>query len=98
MQSKQIPYKKHILVCINNRETGNSCANSGSEAILNKLKGYTRVNNISHLVRVSQAKCLGHCSIGPTVMVYPDNLLYHNVSIDDADLIIIEHMSKYVNQ
>ena len=96
MKAQPIPYKKQIFVCTNKRENAECCANNDSEAIRLKLKDFAKNNNLSKIVRVSQAKCLDQCSTGPTVMIYPDNLWLSHVSLEDADEIIEKHIKPYL--
>ena len=98
METNQIPYKKHIIVCTNQKEQGPCCMNHNSEAIRAKLKEYTQKHGINKIVRVSQAKCLGQCATGPTVMVYPDNVWYAHTTLDDADKIIKEHIDPFISK
>lgn len=96
MKTEAIPYKKQIFVCINKREEGICCMNNNSEAIRLKLKEFTKKHDLGKRVRVSQAKCLDQCSTGPTVMIYPDNIWYSQVTLDDADKIIEKHIKPYL--
>lgn len=83
---KTIDYKCHVLVCVNDRQgERKSCADSSSREIRRRLKdsikalGYSKED-----VRVSQTLCLGLCAAGPNVMIYPQNILFSGVTIDDV--------------
>ncbi len=80
-------YKKNLLVC-----NGSSCQQASDVdlvALINfKLKEY----NLENEIRVVQSVCSNKCSIGPNVIVYPDNIEYSKVTKDDIDDIIIEHL------
>ena len=44
--------------------------------------------DIEDEVMVSQMGCVGLCSMGPVVMVYPDTIWYGNVTPDDMEEIV----------
>ena len=98
METQDIPYKKHIIVCVNRKEEGSCCFDKNSEAIRDKLKEFVKEKKINKIVRVSSAKCLGQCSTGPTVMIYPDNIWYSHTTLEDADKIIKEHIEQFVKE
>lgn len=43
-------------------------------------------------IRVNKAGCLGRCSNGPTVVVYPGGVWYACETITDVDKIIDRHL------
>ena len=43
-------------------------------------------------VRVSQAGCLDQCGHGPMVVIYPDDVWYSHVSLEEAQAIFSEHI------
>lgn len=45
-------------------------------------------------VQVSTCGCLGPCSEGPSVLVYPEGVMYGNVSKDDVATIFDGHLEK----
>ena len=87
---KKIPYKCHVLVCINHRESERkSCADSHAIEIRQKLKdAITDMGWSKKDVRVSQTKCLGLCEAGPNVMIYPQNLLFNHVTLEHIPAIL----------
>ena len=82
----QNPYKKLVLVCTNCREEKKCCAGGGSELIRDTLK--TRVKELGLPVRVSKSGCLDRCSLGPTVVIMPDNIWFGEVGLDDVESIL----------
>ena len=36
--------------------------------------------------------CLGPCTLGPTVLVYPDGVWYSGVKVEDVEEIVEEHL------
>lgn len=73
------PYARHILVC-----TGGFCSpdRRGRElyALLPTLLERHGVLFGPNRVKRGETPCLGVCSDGPIVVVYPDGLWYHHVT------------------
>ncbi len=89
MQSDPVPYRKILFVCINKRQPNETCcAHRESEAIAEALKARVKALGMSRAVRVSKSGCQDVCAKGPNVMVFPDNVWYHGVTLADADRII----------
>lgn len=88
-------YNKHILVCTNQKPGGKTCcANSGGEAFFDYMKG--RILELGMhgpgKVRVSRSGCLGRCSSGPCIVIYPEAVWYAYSSLEDIDRIIESHL------
>lgn len=70
------------------------CANSGGEEFFEYLK--TRLLELEMFgpgkIRVSKSGCLGRCSLGPCVVIYPEGVWYRYTSTTDMDQIINSHL------
>jgi len=85
----------HVFVC-----TGTSCGKNGSEATLAKFwevlaeKGllYGKRGTMEGTVIVTTCGSIGLCSIGPAVLVYPEGVWYYNVTPEDVQEIVTEHI------
>lgn len=94
MKSERSPYLKHLYVCVNQRDNGETCCAQGpAQEIREKLKAYVKANGLTGKVRISQSGCMDLCAKGPNVMVYPDHQWYHHVTLADVDQIIAEHLA-----
>ncbi len=85
-------YKKHIFICINKRESSlnkKSCSDAGFQ-IRNKFVEELRKNNLIHEVRANKSGCLGGCAFGPVIVIYPDQIWYKNVKLEDVSEIVNE--------
>ncbi|WP_419421188.1 (2Fe-2S) ferredoxin domain-containing protein [Legionella sp. D16C41] len=96
-------YLKHIFVCTNQKAAGkNCCANTGGEEFFEYLRG--RLLELELFgpgkIRVSKSGCLGRCSLGPCIVVYPEGVWYRYSSTEDIDSIINTHLidNKIVSQ
>ena len=89
-------YKKHIFICINKRDDSlqkKSCGNIGLE-IRNKFVEELKKENLLHEVRANKSGCLASCVLGPTVLIYPEQIWYKNVRVEDVSEIIQETIIK----
>ena len=87
--------ERHVLVCLNTRPPGNpkgSCGEKGSEEVFDTLKRMVKERGLGGRVIVSRTGCLKHCSRGITLAVYPDNVWYGGVRLQDLDEILASHL------
>ena len=80
-----------ILVCANQRAPGArkpSCGPRGGLEVYRRLKDRVRELGIRERVMVTRTGCLKHCSQGVTVAVWPWNLWYRGVTLDNVDEIL----------
>lgn len=93
MEKAQQPYKKVLLVCLNEREPGEeACGLRGSKEILRALKDYVKAHGLKGVVRVTASGCLDLCAVGPNVFVMPEGTWYKGVSQADVERIIEEQL------
>lgn len=88
-------YTKHIFICTNQKAAGKQCcATSGGEPFFDylKLKLLELGLHGAGKVRVSKSGCLGRCSVGPSLVIYPEGVWYTYTSFSDIDEIIATHL------
>ena len=79
----------HILVC-----GGTGCISSQSNEIVEQLKFHINEANMSEEVQVLKTGCFGFCEKGPVVKILPDNTFYVQVTPEDAEELVKEHIVK----
>jgi len=82
-----------ILVCTNERpphSTKPSCGPRGGLEVYRRFKDVVRARGVRDHVMVVRTGCLKHCSQGITVSLWPANLWYHGVTLDDVEEIVEE--------
>lgn len=79
--------KKLILVC-----GGTGCHASESDKILEKFESLIVEKNLQNAVAASKTGCFGFCAKGPIVKIFPDDVFYVQVKIEDAEEIINQHI------
>ncbi|MEM7028388.1 MAG: cob(I)yrinic acid a,c-diamide adenosyltransferase [Chloroflexota bacterium] len=86
-------YGRHAFICIN----GNCAASELGEQLQKQFMALNRVHNLNKLrnperVKCTLSDCLGVCSHGPILTVYPDGIWYHNVDEMALERIYREHI------
>lgn len=90
-------YERHVFICVNERPPGHargSCAAKGSVAIRERFKAEVRRRGLGARVRANQCGCLDACELGPTVVVYPEQVWYGGVTLADVDEIVESHLER----
>ncbi len=80
-----------ILVCVNDRPPEKKkpcCAPRGGLELYRQFKDRVRDRGLRDTVMVTRTGCLKHCSRGTVVAVWPYNLWYRKVTLDDVDEIL----------
>ena len=94
MQSQRVPYQKIMFVCVNERANGEACCSARqSGAIASALKDRVKALGLSKFIRVSKSGCQDVCAKGPNVMVFPEYVWYHGVTLDDVERIVQDTVS-----
>ncbi len=88
MNEDKFPYEKMIFVCVNDRKQERpSCGDQQGEKIFEELRRLAKEREVHPRIRVSQAKCLGQCSKGANIMIYPDQVWLNAVNLNDVEKI-----------
>ena len=90
-------YDKHIFVCENRRPPGHPrgcCADKNSVKIRDLFKQRLKELGLNASMRANAAGCLDACAHGVTVVVYPEQIWYGGVTLNDVEEIIQEHLIK----
>ena len=87
--------EKHVFVCLNARPPGHpksSCTERGSESLMVELGRLMEARQAYGKVAITRTGCLGPCELGPTMLVYPDGVMYVGVQATDIEEIFDRHL------
>ncbi len=88
-------FEKHIFVCENKREAGHPkgcCSEKGSLEIRELFKKRLKELGLNTKVRANSSGCLDACEFGPTIVIYPEQIWYGRVRLEDVEEIIQRHI------
>lgn len=90
-----INIRHHIFVCTSCRVNGQQkglCFTKDSVGIVGKFVETIEDMGLSGDVMITNTGCFGVCDKGPVVVVYPEGIWYKNVSEEDVERIVDEHI------
>ena len=93
LQTNKTPYQRQIFVCTNNANGQKaSCGDHKGEEVFRQMREIAKARKLHPQIRVAQAKCLGQCAKGVNIMIYPENIWYSQVRLEDVPLIANAHI------
>lgn len=86
---------KHVFICVQNRPPGHprgSCSERGCADVMDEFLFQLQQRNCYDKIAITNTGCIGPCTTGPNVLVYPEGIMYGGVSKDDVNEIIESHL------
>ncbi len=87
--------KYHIFICTSCRINGvqkGFCFSKDSVDIVQKFMEEVGDRDLSGDVMITNTGCFGICDKGPIAVVYPEGVWYGNLTEDDVEAIIEQHI------
>lgn len=87
--------QRHVFVCSQSRPPGHprgSCQQKGAGEVLQAFWAELQKRGAYDKVAITYSGCLGPCDYGTNVLVYPDSVLYNNVTTADVAEIFEKHL------
>jgi len=84
-----MPRGLDVLIC-----EGGACISSHSLEVEDELKKQIARYNLKDKVRIIKTGCMGPCQYGPLMLVYPEGIIYKELTIADIKEIVEEHFLK----
>lgn len=89
--------KKHVFVCVQNRPAGHprpSCGQKNCAEVAEEFYRQQQERQLFNQIQITTTGCLGPCGEGPSVLVYPEGVMYGRVTKADVAEIFDEHLLK----
>lgn len=86
---------KHVFVCTQQRPAGHprgSCTQHGCAEVYEEFLQQLQQRNLFSSIQVTATGCMGPCSEGPSVLVYPEGVMYGGVKKSDVAAIFDQHL------
>ncbi len=80
-------YRNHVCVC-----GGGGCQSSGCNDIRKCLEAEMIRLGIQDEIKVVTTGCMGPCSLGPAIIVYPQGVFYCKLKPEDIPIIVKKHL------
>lgn len=87
--------QKHVFVCSQQRPPGHprgSCTEKGCREVLDEFYFQLQQRQCFTQVAVTSTGCIGPCGSGPTVLIYPESVMYGGVRKEDVAAIFEQHL------
>ena len=81
--------RTQVLIC-----AGTGCTIGNSGELVTEFQKEIRSFGLENEIEVLRTGCLGLCGVGPNVAIYPDNIIYKTVKVEDVQEIVMEHFYK----
>ena len=86
---------KHVFICTQNRPQGHprgSCSSKGCTDIMTEFMNEIQSRNLFEKIGLTNTGCMGPCMMGPSILVYPEGIMYGNLQKSDVKNIIEQHL------
>lgn len=87
--------QRHVFVCTNERPADNpkgSCGRCGGAVVRDALKAALAERGLNKQIRANNAGCLDQCAAGVAMVVYPEQVWYGHVTVEDIAEIVDKHL------
>ncbi len=89
-------YERHVFACFTQRPPGHprgSCGAAGAQPLWDRLGRRVEAEG-GGVIGFTPAGCLGFCSAGPLMVVYPEGVWYRPQTTADVDEIFDNHLKQ----
>jgi (2Fe-2S) ferredoxin len=90
-------YKRHIFACHTQRPPQHprgSCGANGAQPLWGRLGKRIENEGLATEVGFTASGCLGFCSAGPLMVIYPEGVWYTPKTVEDIDEIVETHLKQ----
>jgi len=73
---------------------GTGCVASGTAKVRTALEKELEKKGLSEEIKIVMTGCNGYCAEGPVMAVYPDEIFYQKVTVEEVPALVEEHFLK----
>jgi NADH:ubiquinone oxidoreductase subunit F (NADH-binding)/(2Fe-2S) ferredoxin len=82
-------YRANLMLC-----AGTGCVAGGTMKVRDALRGEIAKRGLEDEIKLVLTGCNGYCAEGPVMAVYPDQVFYQKVTVDEIPRLVEEHFLK----
>ncbi|GBD95644.1 MAG TPA: NADH-quinone oxidoreductase subunit NuoF [Nitrospirae bacterium] len=82
-------YRANLLMC-----AGTGCVASGTPKVRDALKAELEKRGLAEEIKIVLTGCNGFCAEGPVMLVYPEEIFYQNLTVEEIPKLVEEHFLK----
>jgi (2Fe-2S) ferredoxin len=89
-------YKRHVFACYTQRPPAHprgSCGAIGAVPLWERLGKRLEAEQMPE-IGFTASGCLGFCSAGPVMVIYPEGIWYRPTTAEDIDEIVEQHIKQ----
>ena len=86
---------RYIFLCNNQRPPGHPlgcCRERGAISLWERFAELIEAKGLTEEVRIVGTTCLGPCEAGAVAAVYPEDVWYGRLTVDDVEQIVESHL------
>jgi (2Fe-2S) ferredoxin len=81
--------RANLMLC-----AGTGCVSSGTSKVRDALKEELKKRNLQEEIKIVLTGCNGYCAEGPVMAVYPDEVFYQKLTVEEIPKLVEEHFLK----
>jgi len=81
--------RSHLMLC-----AGTGCVASGTAKVKTALEAELAKKGLDNEIKIVLTGCNGYCAEGPVMAVYPEEVFYQKVTVEEVPKLVEEHFLK----
>ena len=82
-------FRANLMLC-----AGTGCVASGTMKVKEALREEIKKRGLEEEIKLVLTGCNGYCAEGPVMAVYPDDIFYQKLTVEDVPKLVEEHFLK----
>ncbi|MEK7196092.1 MAG: NAD(P)H-dependent oxidoreductase subunit E, partial [Nitrospirota bacterium] len=82
-------FRANLMLC-----AGTGCVASGTTKVRDALREEIQKRGLDEEIKIVLTGCNGYCAEGPVLSVYPDEIFYQKLTVEEIPKLVEEHFLK----